>query len=114
MGVRYVLPKGIAKLAWVQKPLTKSRAERMQVAWLFASTLAGSFFLFTLANLLFSIIGNKLSFDAALEDAVKDTLADLAYAVSNNAEQVFDGYIVASRYVSFHYHQINPQIDRHT
>lgn len=100
LGIRFGLPSGVSKLAWLQKPLTKSRAERMQIAWLFATLLAGSFCLFTVANLLFSILGNRLASVTSVKDAVSGTLdsASKGLQTGDAAEQVFDGYIIASRY----------------
>lgn len=101
LAIRFALPKGIAKLAWLQKPLTKSRAERMQIAWLFATLLTGSFFLFTMANLSFSIMGNRLASSKDVGEAVDGAVNDAQnIALGHIAKQIFDGYIIASRYVS--------------
>lgn len=71
----------------------------MEVSWLFTTLLCGSFLLFTIANLLFSILGNHLAREASLSDSFEATVNEMTRSASETAQQVFDGYIIASRYV---------------
>lgn len=71
----------------------------MEVSWLFTTLLCGSFLLFTVANLLFSILGNHLAREATLSDSFDATVDEMSRSASETAQQVFDGYIIASRYV---------------